>query len=107
MVSKEPFSISVENLNRYLNLSPNQFNKVSEINSYFLELQKKSLQSTPDSQKKQVMQAVYDNLQSMKNVLNPKQYQRYLVLLNVMNSNQQKAGKKISTRLYLTNNLEI
>lgn len=107
MVSKEPFSISVENLNRYLDLSPNQFNEVSEINGYFLELQKKSLKSSPDSQKKQVMQAVYDNLQSMKNVLSPKQYQRYLILLNVMNNNEQKASKKINTRMYLTNNMEI
>jgi len=105
MISKEPFLISADNLNKYLNLTPSQFSNVDKINNYFLELQKKSLESSPDLQKKQLRQIIYDNLQSMKNILNPKQLQKYLTLLNVINTNRLiKPQNNDSLNMLFTNN---
>jgi len=104
MISKEPFLISAENLNRYLNLTPDQFNKVAEINNYFLELQKKNLNLSPDLLKKQMMQTVYDNVQSMKDVLTSKQYLKYLSLLNVINKNRLTKPQNNNININFTNN---
>lgn len=104
MISKEPFLISAENLNRYLNLTPDQFNKVAEINNYFLKLQKKNLSLSPDLQKKQMMQTVYNNVQSMKDVLTPKQYLKYLSLLNVINKNRLTKPQSNNININFTNN---
>jgi len=104
MISKEPFLITSDNLNRYLNLTPNQYSKVVRINNYFLELQKNCLKLSPDLQKKQLRQAIYDNLQAMKSILNTKQLQKYLVLLNVINNNRLIKPQNNNLNMYFTNN---
>lgn len=87
-LSDDPFIISFESLNKYLDLSSNQINKVNDINNYFIETQNSYLRLNSRLKEKKMQQAVYGNLKLMKDVLSTEQYRKYLTLLNVTNSNR-------------------
>ena len=86
-LSMEPFDVSVKNLSKYLELTSSQAEEVADINDYFMDQQKRSLRSSKDQDKK-MHQAVYTNLKLMKGTLTPEQYKKYLVLINLTNSNR-------------------
>ena len=92
-LSKQPFIVSFESLEKYLDLSFDQLEDVRNINAYFIATQKSSVKSSTEIQPEQMQQAVYANLKLLKNVLTPEQYKRYIGLINVTNYNRLLAAK--------------
>jgi len=92
-LSKQPFIVSFESLEKYLDLSFDQLEDVRNINAYFIVTQKKSVKSSTEIQPEQMQQAVYANLKLLKNVLTPEQYKKYIGLLNVTNYNRLLVAK--------------
>lgn len=99
-LSNDPFIVSFESLNRYLDLSPNQINKVYDINNYFIETQNNYMKLNAYLKEKKMQQAVYGNLKLMKDALSPEQYKKYLTLLNVTNTNRMIDNTEVN--IYLT-----
>lgn len=93
-VEKVPFAISSRNLTRHLDLSYSQTAKVEQINIRFIEMQKTCIGLTPELQEKQLSEVISTNLKSLKSVLNPYQYRRYLILLNMTNNNRKATNKE-------------
>ena len=92
-LSKQPFIVSFESLEKYLDLSFDQLEDVRNINAYFIVTQKRSVKSSTEIQLEQMQQAVYANLKLLKNVLTPEQYKKYIGLLNVTNYNRLLVAK--------------
>ena len=96
-LSKQPFIVSFESLEKYLDLSFEQVDDVRNINDYFIATQKKGVKSSSEMQPEQMQQAVYANLKLLKEVLTPEQYKKYIGLLNVTNYNRLLAAKTTDT----------
>ena len=87
-LSKQPFIVSFEALERYLDLSFEQVEDVRNINDYFIATQKKSVTTSSEIQSEKMQQAVYANIKLLKEVLSPEQYRKYIGLINVTNNNR-------------------
>lgn len=71
-------------LGKYLALDYDQMEKVSDIQEFFAEsLRKAGYSKKEEIREKKVKNAVYSNLKLMKGVLDEKQYQKYLRILNL------------------------
>ena len=74
-------NINVNQLSKYLQLTGNQREKVTDICTYFNE---QMLRASRSSKKQQLLQrAVYGNLKLMRQTLDEKQYTEYVRLINV------------------------
>ena len=93
-LSKQPFIVSFETLENYLDLSFDQLDDVRNINDYFIATQKKSQKLAPEKQTEQMQQAVYANLKLLKDTLTPEQYKKYLCVLNLTNFHRVLAEKE-------------
>ena len=93
VISKQPFVIPFEKLENYLDLSDNQLDDVSGINTYFIATQEKIYKSPSESQEEQMQQAIYANLKLLKDVLTSDQYKKYLFLLNITNYHRIQAER--------------
>ena len=80
-------NINVNKLGKYLNLSANQQEEVTNICDYFNEQMSRAA-SSKKSQEKLVRNAVYGNLKLMKKTLSEKQYADYAKVLNVTLQNK-------------------
>ena len=80
-------NINVIKLGKYLNLSANQQEEVTNICDYFNEQMSRAA-SSKKSQEKLVRNAVYGNLKLMKKTLSEKQYADYAKVLNVTLQNK-------------------
>lgn len=103
-LSKEPFSVNIENLSRYLQLTPSQREEVANINEFFIEQQNASLKASAKLQDKKMNDAIYGNLKLMKKALTPEQYRKYVVLLNVTNNNNRLRSINTLPDVYLADN---
>ena len=79
--------INVNKLSKYLNLSANQQEEVTNICEYFDEQMSRAT-SSKKNQEKLLRNAVYGNLKLMKRALNEKQYSDYAKVLNVTLQNK-------------------
>jgi len=84
---KEPFAVSFDKLNKYLELESYQMKEVSNINDFFIEKQSESLRAGAKRKDAKMHEAIYGNLKLMKQALTQKQYRKYLTLINVTNNN--------------------
>ena len=80
-------NINVNKLGKYLNLSANQKEEVTNICEYFNEQMARATNSKKD-QEKLLRNAVYGNLKLMKKTLSEKQYSDYAKVLNVTLQNK-------------------
>jgi|GEM_PF-2876775 len=87
-LSKQPFIVSFEALEKYLDLSFEQVEDVRNINDYFIAIQKRSVKTSSEIQPEKMQQAVYANIKLLKEVLSPEQYRKYVGLINVTNYNR-------------------
>ena len=87
-LSKQPFIVSFEALEKYLDLSFEQVEDVRNINDYFIATQKRSVKTSSEIQPEKMQQAVYANIKLLKEVLSPEQYRKYVGLINVTNYNR-------------------
>ena len=87
-LSKQPFIVSFEALEKYLDLSVEQVEDVRNINDYFIATQKRSVKTSSEMQPEKMQQAVYANIKLLKEVLSPEQYRKYIGLINVTNYNR-------------------
>lgn len=79
--------INVAKLSKYLKLSFDQYDEVSNICEYFGERMSQAT-STRKNQDKRIREAVYGNLKLMKQALTPKQYAEYVRVLNITLQNK-------------------
>ncbi|MCD7915042.1 MAG: hypothetical protein LUG96_07105 [Tannerellaceae bacterium] len=100
-VSKEPFAANTEKLAKYLELTPAQMQEVTNINEYFIEMQRASLRVGKKKTRQKMQQAVYSNLKLMKETLTPEQYRKYVILLNVTHNNNIRKGITSMPNAYL------
>ena len=87
-MSKQPFIVSFEALEKYLDLSFEQVDDVRNINDYFIATQKKNVNTSFEAQSEKIHNAVYGNIKLLKDVLSPEQYRKYIGLINVTNYNR-------------------
>ncbi|WP_018668729.1 hypothetical protein [Bacteroides gallinarum] len=80
-------SINVTKLSKYLQLSAEQHEEVTNICEYFNEQMSRATNSRKN-QEKLLRNAVYGNLKLMKKTLNEKQYADYAKVLNVTLQNK-------------------
>ena len=92
-MSKQPFIISFEALDKFLDLSFEQVDNVRNINDYFIATQKKNVKNSPEAQHEKIQNAVYANIKLLKDVLSPAQYRKYIGLINVTNYNRLHSEK--------------
>lgn len=88
--SQLPFPTNFDRLTSYLDLSLDQLEEVYEINEFFIDQQRKYLKgkSSPEQMEKDFHQVLFGNLKLMRETLTQEQYRKYLVLINVTNSNR-------------------
>ena len=96
-MSKQPFIVSFEALEKYLDLSFEQLEDVRNINNFFIETQKKCVKTSSEIQPEKMQQAVYANIKLLKEVLSPEQYRMYIGLINVTNYNRLLSEKTIDS----------
>ena len=102
---KIPFSVEIARLSSYLDLSPNQHDRVYDINNYFVQLQQSVLSDDDASRQKDKLQRAVDaNLKMMRETLNDGQYEKYVALLQLTNSNNRKIGSIALDEVYLAEN---
>lgn len=80
-------NINVDKLSDYLDLSAEQYNKVSEI-SNFLDEQLSIANHATENQSKLLQMAIYDNLKLMKQTLTPKQFAKYTTVMDLTLNNR-------------------
>lgn len=102
--NKEPFAVEFSRLSSYLGLAPYQMEEVLNINDYFVQEQRKSLNKDLKRQDERLQKAVYGNLKLMKEALTADQYRKYVILLNVTNNNNRLTGAVTFTDIYLAEN---
>lgn len=100
-LSNKNFVIKTESLHKYLNLNTTQFEEVSKINAYFLKQQENAQQKNGLRRKEKKQDAVYGNLKLMKKVLDKKQYQKYVTVLNLTNNAYLASEINVSPDSYL------
>jgi len=87
-LSKQPFIVSFEALEKYLDLSFEQLEDVRNINNFFIATQKKYVKTSSEIQSEKMQQTVYANIKLLKEVLSAEQYRKYIGLINVTNYNR-------------------
>lgn len=89
---KEVKGVSFDKLSNYLDLRADQVDEVEKINDYFVAqlgqpLSAEALCNNPKP--KDAQNALLCNLKLMKKVLDKKQYNKYVALINVTRANQE------------------
>lgn len=97
---------SFQRLSSYLQLKPNQVDKVYQINEYFIKQLGQPLSSEAlfnnDLSDKVVENALIGNLSLMKRVLTDEQYDKYVALINVTRENHQIGEESPALARYLS-----
>lgn len=99
-ISKKNISVDVRQLSKYLQLTPEQQQKVKDINEDFKLKQKYYSRLKSDKRELWKRKAVYENFALMKATLNQEQYRKYITVFNITNSNYLQSERYID--VYLT-----
>lgn len=98
--------VSFERLSSYLQLKPNQVDKVYKINEFFVNQLGQPLSSESlfnnDRSKEEIENALIGNLSLMKRALTDEQYEKYVALINVTRENHKIEDESPALARYLS-----
>lgn len=104
LISQKHLAPRVKQLTQYLELSMDQQDDVKSIVRHFIQKQKRCDEYDGKRRVVRRQKAMYEHLAQMRAVLNPQQYKKYLIMVNMTNSTYVVDELTNVSDVYLTEN---